>query len=527
MTKGAGEDAAFAVRKRLYEDFPFYGKHALKIRTKTGEILPLTLNSAQKRLWATMKKQKEETGRVRVIVLKARQLGFSTAIGGILYWRVSQNRARKAIVVTHLADSTRTLFDMTKRFHQSVPEILRPSTRYASRRELQFDLLESGYTVATAGGDGIGRGETITDAHLSELAFWPRGSASDNFNGLLQAVPNADGTSIFIESTANGVSGLFYQSWKAAESGENEFIPFFAPWFEAEEYRERVPEGFERSPEEKDLARRFGLDDEQLVFRRKKVALFGAEHFRQEYPATADEAFLTTGRPVFNPDLILEMRRKAKPVVARLALNGETWDKNPLGELKCYAGHNPNATYIIGADPGLGVQRDWSVAQVLNSSGEQVAVWRGQADPDYFATVLYHLGRFYNDATVIVESNSHGILTCTRLGKDMAYPAFYTETVFDKITDAETTKLGFTTSSKSKPLVIDKLRASIRDGNVIVNDATTLDEMQSYIVTESGGMEAEAGCHDDCVMSLALANHISDAGWAPIQNQPNWYVEGF
>ena len=105
--------------------------------------------------------------------------------------------------------------------------------------------------------------------------------------------------------------------------------------------------------------------------------------------------------------------------------------------------------------------------------------------------ILYALGMEYNEALVIVENNSHGILTCTRLGKDMAYPSFYTEVQVDKITDRETVKLGFTTTSKTKPLIIDQLRASMREGELELNDKTTLREMLTSVVSDSGAMVAE------------------------------------
>jgi hypothetical protein len=145
--------------------------------------------------------------------------------------------------------------------------------------------------------------------------------------------------------------------------------------------------------------------------------------------------------------------------------------------------------------------------------------------PDYFAEVLFALGTFFNEALIIVENNSHGILTCTRLGKDMAYPNFYTEIQVDKLTDKETVKLGFTTTSKTKPLVIDELRATTRDGTIELNDKVTIREMLTYIVTNSGGMEAESGCFDDCVMSLALANHIHEGVWEPIEAVDEFYIE--
>ena len=123
------------------------------------------------------------------------------------------------MVITHHADSTRALFDMTKRYHENCPEILRPHTKYSSRRELSFDVLSSSFVVATAGGDSVGRGETLTHLHASELAFWPKSTAADIWNGLLQAVPNAKGTAVFVESTANGVTGVFYDLWRGATAG--------------------------------------------------------------------------------------------------------------------------------------------------------------------------------------------------------------------------------------------------------------------------------------------------------------------
>ena len=481
------------IRKRLLTDFSFYSNAALKIRTKVGEISPLKLNSAQQILDKAVKDQIATEGKVRVIILKARQQGLSTYTGGYLYHSVSQRSACKAMVITHHADSTRALFDMTKRFHEHCPEILKPHTKYSSRREMNFDVLDSSFVVSTAGGESIGRGETLTHVHASELAFWQKSTALDNWNGLTQAVPNAPGTAIFVESTANGATGIFADLWRGAVDGSNGFVPVFIPWFTDPEYRERVPEHFERTPDENELAANYDLDDEQLMFRRRKIAQNGIDLFRQEYPSEPDEAFLTTGRPVFNPDQITKSLDKTKDLKERLALEGQEWLNNARGELSTYRSHQEGEQYVIGADVAMGLVGrggDYSVAQVLDSKKRQVAIWRGHAHPDYFAEVLFALGEYYNEAYICVENNSHGILTCTRLGKDMAYPNFYCEQVVDKITDRETTKLGFTTTAKTKPLIIDELRASMREEELELNCKVTLREMLTYIVTESGAMQA-------------------------------------
>lgn len=534
----ANSAAILDVRRRLLEDFGFYAPNVLKIRTKESTIVSFGFNEAQRRLAEIVDRQRRETGKVRVIILKARQMGLSTYVGGRLFFKVSQNPGRKALVVTHKADSTRALFDMTKRFYKECPAAVKPSTKYSSRKELFFDILDSGYMVATAGGEDIGRGETITEAHLSELAFWPATSAQDNFSGLMDAIPNQPGTEIYIESTANGVSGLFYDQWQQAMNGSSGFIPVFLPWFIERGYREPVPPDFERSPEEIELAAEHGLDNEQLMFRRRKIAEKGRDLFQQEYPSTAEEAFLTTGRPVFNPVQInrastLARKRFGAPLVTggmwepkeRRALEGSDWTLNARGDLSIFYNRDPAQTYYIGADVGMGVRRDWSVAQVLDAEKRQVAVFRGQVDPDYYATVLKHLGEYYNQAFIIVESNNHGILTCNRLGKDFEYPNFYTEVSYDKLTDLETVRLGFNTNVKSKPFIIDKLRAEVRDEILELNDYVTIEEMRSYIVTEEGKMEAERGLHDDCVMSLALANHVHEGSFTPIMNRDEWYLK--
>jgi hypothetical protein len=262
------------------------------------------------------------------------------------------------------------------------------------------------------------------------------------------------------------------------------------------------------------------------MFRRRKIAQNGLDLFRQEYPAEPDEAFLTTGRPVFNTQQLSELLGKTKDPIARLALEGDEWVNNPRGELIQYYPHDPGEDYVIGADVAMGVRNgDWSVAQVLDSKKRQVAVWRGQVHPDFFADILRALGEFYNTARLIVENNSHGILTCTRLGKDYAYENLYYTTEVDKITERESTTFGFRTTVKTKPLIIDQLRAALREGEIELNDKTTIREMLTYIVTESGSMEAEKGCFDDTVMSLALCNHVHDGKFTPIEVTDEYYID--
>src|SRR5262249_31277274 len=199
--------------------------------------------------------------------------------------------------------------------------------------------------------------------HLSEVAFWPKTFAKENFSGLIKALTPHSGM-CFVESTANGVTGEYYGLWQGAVAGVNEFEPFFSAWFETDEYRLAPPEAFQRTPEEEDLAKRFKLDDAQLYWRRREIARDGIEHFKQEYPSTAEEAFLTTGRPVFNAELLQEWLQNAPEPIAHMAveqvvMNGKVdWKvvDHPRGELLVYHKREPNETYYIGADVSVGIR---------------------------------------------------------------------------------------------------------------------------------------------------------------------------
>jgi hypothetical protein len=546
-------EAQIRARKRLLNDFEYYAKHCVKIRTKQGKIAPLVLNRVQKRFLRMIIEQWQRTGKVRFVVLKARQQGLSTVISAFQYWWLSQRKAQQGLVMAHEGDSTTALLDMYRRIHDNVPDIVRPSTKYLSRNELNFDKLDSGMRVATAGGRGVARGETLTFSHLSEVAFWPVAFANTNFNGLVQAIPEEKDTFIFLESTAQGVTGKFYEMYQGAVRRDhlwNGYEVFFSAWFESDEYRETPPADFQRTPEEEELIALFhdqGLTtNDQLYWRRKKIGTSGIDLFKQEYPATPEEAFLSTGRPIFNTESLNArlQKAKAKPPLRQMAcevrydqktgkpLPLRVLEENSRGELLIYRERSETESYTIGADVGMGIrggvkgrkEGDSSVAQILDSQRRQVAVWRGICHPDVFANILVTLGYHYNSATIAPERNNHGLVTCVAL-RDANYPYIYTEQPEGTLEDRDSINLGFFTSERTKPLIIDKLRELDREGGIEISDPTTLAEMMTFVVTENGKMEAEGGTHDDCVMALAIAAYVSDDAWTPVEVTDEFYTE--
>jgi hypothetical protein len=297
------------IRRRLRDDFPHYAGKCLKIRSKSGAIEPLELNQAQLYLHAKLEEQREATGRVRALVLKGRQQGISTYLGGRYYWRSTHRKGLRVFILTHEQDATNNLFGMVDRYHTHCPALVKPSTGASNAKELLFDKLESGYAVGTAGAKAVGRSQTVQLFHGSEVAFWP--NAPTHFAGVVQAIPDLPGTEIVLESTANGVGGEFHERWQQAEAGIGDYQAIFIPWYWQSEYQRPVPAGFTCDEEEQKYRDAYELTLEQMVWRRAKIAeLKDPLLFKQEYPATAAEAFQTTGHDSFiKPDVVLKARK--------------------------------------------------------------------------------------------------------------------------------------------------------------------------------------------------------------------------
>ena len=300
------------IRRKLRDDYPHYAHKCLYIRAKDGSIEPFELNKAQLYIHGKLEAQKEVTGKVRALILKGRQQGVSTYIGGRYYHRTTHKRGLRCFILTHEQDATNNLFGMVERYHDHCPALVKPSTGAANAKELAFDRLESGYAVGTAGTKAVGRSQTVQLFHGSEVAFWP--NAETHFAGVIQAIPDLPGTEILLESTANGVGGEFHARWQQAESGIGDYIAVFVPWYWQDEYQRPVPVDFSMNDEEEKYYAAYeadGLTLGHMVWRRYKISELKDDMlFKQEYPATAAEAFQMTGHDSFiKPEAVVKARK--------------------------------------------------------------------------------------------------------------------------------------------------------------------------------------------------------------------------
>lgn len=539
--------------EEIAKDFYLYCEKNLKITNKKSELVRLRPNQAQRKLVDAVFDDLKWGRPVRYIVLKARQMGLSTIIEALCYWWAATHKYVSASIVAHERDGAENIYQMFQRYYDNASTEFRPATKYYTKHDLTFDNekgtgIKSQIRTAVAKKSGTGRSQTNRFVHGSEVAFWE--DSADIVSGLLQTVPLLQETFIFLESTANGMGGYFYDTWMKAKKGESNFKPFFFPWHEHDEYELNVPPKMLLDPEERELIKLFkelGYPEKswkrKLQWRRTKMKEFvhDPEKFMQEYPSTDIEAFIASGRPVFNTKSLIKMDQAADRTKFEMyELSGDRkkviptkidgFDEATLKKfqgLRVWEKPHDDHKYVIGADVAEGLEvisddgreGDYSVATVMDrTTRKTVARYRAHIDPDAFGNFLYLLGHWYNEATIGVEVNNQGIATIQRL-RDRLYRKLYMrEHGHDELFEEPTAKMGWRTDKSSKYIMIADLAKALRDFDIIDYDPWFIRECMTYVRDESGRTNAQEGHHDDCVMATAIALQLFD--WKDIDRDP-------
>lgn len=533
-----------ATWQAIRKDFYLYCEKNLRISNKKGELVKLRPNMAQRKLIDAVMKDLKYGRPVRYIILKARQLGFSTIIEALCYWWTATHKYVNSAIVAQDKEAANNIYQMFLRYHENTSQEFKPITTYLTKNDLTFDVehktgsqnkggLKSQIRTMVAKGSGTGRSQTNRFLHGSEVAFWLDGT--ETVAGLLQTVPLLPDTFIFLESTANGMGGYFYDEWQFAKKGESSFTPFFFAWHENPEYELNVPSRWAHyTPEEKELLHIFkelkypeSTWKRKIQWRREKMKEFRSdpEKFYQEYPMNDMEAFISTGRPVFDSKILVQMDMKAsRSKFDYYELEGKRKDsisatKVDHSNLKVWEIPQKTEKYVIGGDVAEGKEikadgkeSDFSVLTVIKRSNNQVvARWRGHIDPDQLGDVACQLGWWYNDALLSIEVNNHGIATVTRIRDKMYRKIYMRETGFDELFDEQSpSRMGWRTDKSSKFIMISELAKFIRDGVIIDTDTVAIREYMTYVRDDNGRTNAQEGHYDDCVMSTAIAVQMLD-----------------
>lgn len=532
----------------IRSDFYRYCKNNLYIKNKAAQIVPFVPNVAQRALIDYVLWCIQHDIPIRVIILKARQMGLSTAVEALIYWWTATNKNITSVIIGHEEKSAKNLYMMFRRYYDNSNPLFKPSIKYNTRTDLSFERqddygnqigLNSIIKTATAKNTSAGRSDTIQCLHASEVGEWENGE--ELVASVMQTVPDLPKTMIFLESTAKGRGNYFHKEWRGAEKGENNFVPFFFPWWLMDEYEKYddeplgelseyeqflytlIKRGYHTSYADFDVPRERIASKIKFYRRKSKDFASTPERMFQEYPSTSHEAFIASGKAVFNALALDKLEKDA--IEESLTphykiLPGETHEsyvimpvpyddkiKDNNGPLKIWKDPQPGHEYAIGADVAEGLATgDYSVAEVVDTvTMETVARWRGHIDPDQFGEVLGALGAHYNYALIGVEVNNHGLTTIQKLRDTFYTNLFKREKGYDEDFEEPTSNLGWKTDMRTKRMAIDALIEIIREGINKDPDKVFIEEAFAYVRDERGRTNAEEGEHDDTVMAKAIA----------------------
>lgn len=510
----------------------------LQILHKNGHIVRFgdVMKRDQRDFIIRCEQQLARRGSIRGIVLKARQIGMTTAIEAIAFVMAMIFVHFKAKIVAHENESSEHILGMTRRYWETYIFSQYYTSQYNGLKHMAWTN-GSDINVSTAKNAFAGVSQTIRFLHASEVALWSDPEAL--WTGLKQTVPTFGLTAIFLESTARGVGNFFHRECNRAMKGDSEYEFFFYPWWNDPEYtaaylpedeRDRYSTLGELDEEERSLVKRYRLDDGRLVWRRWCIAnncQGDVEKFHQEYPSNPHEAFISTGRNVFPLPKLLDHFEPRKGKRGRLiVINGRIrFYEDSQGPLTIFADPSDDrdwGVYLIGADPSHSVAGDFACAQVINRrTMEQVAVYRRKCGPIQFGKDIKLLGYYYNTALIAPEKVGPGFASIGVLcNPDDSYPYVFltANQKIDKMQGFYTGEdtYGWITNMQSKHDAVHQLLAHVvepltRYGEqtygLIIHDEATIAEMRDYVTTEKiGAYENSDGSeYDDGVMALAIA----------------------
>ena len=538
---------------------------AFTVVNKDRQTVPFFLNEAQKEF---IRIYEEHGGGTPYLILKGRQLGFTTVITAIQYANAIKLRNFSGLTLADTAENVSAIFnDKARSMHQRLHQRLRPSEKYNSKRELYFDRLGSSWRTAVATAD-VGRSKTLNFVHLSEAAFFSC-TLGDLQAGLLQAC-TADAVVIY-ESTANGF-GEFKDLWDSGSC-----INLFFAWWLAPEYRSRDHAALERAEigghgeedqwiqERVKLLLSMGLDRDQVAWYCKKYESYlDKAMIRQEYPCTAEEAFISSGACVFDKNkLIHQIMRVSgdKPQTGEFVYrriktqirdnNGEIvedeWELTDVefvekagGMIRIHEdpavkddGHGHvthRAPYVIGGDTADTGEDYYTAKVVCNLTGRTVATLQiKHVDEDVYAEQVLCLARMYHDALIGIETN-YSRRPMMVVTQKYRHPKIYMRERMDR-TYTEIGKVpGFETTPATRRPIITGLVTALREDPTIEPDVPTLKELLTFVKKENGRWEAVAGSHDDLVLALAIAHQIRGqqvTDWMEVEPERDPFFERY
>ncbi len=469
---------------------------------------------------------------ISLLVLKGRQQGFTTLISAYQLAATTTRKNFEGLTLADESSNAEAIFQNKAKFiYDRLPEILKPTEKYNSKRQLLFEKLNSSWTINTATKE-VGRSRTINFFHGSECAFWRDGISS--IQASLGETFTKNAIKIY-ESTANGFND-FREMWK---SGAH--INCFFQWWKTKEYRLNFETKNMRTKFLNDIDRNKGewiydrlkwlrdekkLDENQLYWYFKKYqGYIDKELIKQEYPCTPDEAFVASGKCYFNKDNIIkriDLLEEQENTIEdigyfkhdivikndRKVITDIKWISDPLGCIKLIKKPEEYKPYALGGDTAGEGSDSFTGIVTDNTNGKIVAVLKHEQDETFYTRQIYCLGWYYNKALIGLETNFSTYPT-KMLAEEYEYPNLYVRDKEDDYTGKIVKAYGFRTDRITRPLILAELQRIFEEEIEKITDIDILKEALTFIKNEKGRAEAQEGCHDDLIMGTAITYYIA------------------
>lgn len=503
---------------------------------KDKKIVPFFINEVQHEFIDTLNKAIDDYDKglitsISLLVLKGRQQGFTTLITAYQLAATITRSNFEGLTLADKSTNSESIFqNKAKTVFNRLPEMLKPTEKYNSKRQLLFEKLNSSWSIDTATKE-VGRSRTINFFHGSECAFWKDGIS--NIQASLGETFTKNAIKIY-ESTANGFND-YRTMWK---SGEH--INCFYQWWKTKEYRLNFETKNMRTKFLNDIDRKAGwiyerlkwlrdekkLDENQLYWYFKKYQSYiDKELIKQEYPCTEDEAFIASGKCFFNTEIIIQRINEIEQVRNngvlevgyfdyeikiknnKKQITNIKWVNDATGPIKILKRPQNKIPYVLGGDTA-GDGSDFFTGTVIdNTTGKIVAVLKHEKDETYYTRQIYCLGKYYNTALIGLEVN-YSTYPTKMLAEEYEYPNLYVREKEDDFTGRTDKKYGFRTDRDTRPLILAELQRIMYEEIEKITDIEILKEALTFIKNEKGRPEAQEGSHDDLIMCTAITYYI-------------------
>lgn len=502
----------------------------LKIKTKDSGLQPFIPNAEQNAVYDYTIECALKGIPCRIIILKSRQVGMTTAIAAFIYVMTSIVQGIHGLVAAHDIAGARAIWKKYQCYKDFDPR--EPDHIYYSKQEIAFEATGSGIAVAKAGAD-LGRGDSIQMLHASEYAFWD--DPEETMETVMSCIPNHPSTLVAIESTGAAGTDFEHRFNQAFDAGGvlDGWKAFFFPWYDHAEYSIPVPAKDHRSFIETD-------DTDELMLMAKKVTADkinwrrhtvrnsfsgNAFRFKSQFPSTPDEAFSLRGELWFEAAALIHLENNVKePILFDVALGHDRKtpliDDNADGELRVYAPPIPMCEYVIGADAASeysgGHFKSESALVVVNATrGEIVACWNGKINAAEFGDRLAAVGYWYNTAMLVPEAEAQGHSTVDRLSRGIYYPdgKLFKRRAVDSAMEEETNLYGWRQTEAARGILLDCFQLLVRDYRIVIPDEPLVQQMKAFVRnSRTGKFRAGRGAKDDLVISAGMALAVASHG---------------